>query len=87
MWKDKYFYPGHIASEEKNGKYVIKFEDSNQRTVKDSDIILCDLVSVGHTVFAERGGEGDSEAAVILESHHDEKSYSVQFTSDDVKAT
>ena len=68
---------------------MIKFEDNTQSTVKDSDIILCDLMSAGHEVFAERGEDGVSEPAVILESHHEhpEKSYFVQFTSDGLKAT
>ena len=46
-------------------------------------------MSAGHEVFAERGEDGVSEPAVILESHHEhpEKSYFVQFTSDGLKAT
>ena len=80
MWKDKHFYPGHIASEEKNGKYLIKFEDGTARTCSDTDVILCDMLSDGQEVFAERDSGGGVKANVVT-SHvrGAEKSYTVQY--------
>ena len=84
MWKDKHFYPGHIASEEKNGKYVVKFEDGTQGQCKDTDIILSDMLSEGQQVFAEKD-DGSGVLATVISSHSEgsDKIYTVQFHDDD----
>ena len=84
MWKDKHFYPGHIASRGKGGKYVIKFEDGTKRQCKDVDIIVCDLLADGQEVYAEKDDDTGVLATVVA-SHTDgsEKSYTVQFKDDE----
>ena len=83
MWKDKHFYPGHIASEDKGGKYLVKFEDGTQRQCKDTDIIVCDMLSEGQEVFAEKE-DGSGVLATVISSHSEdgEKIYTVQFQDD-----
>ena len=84
LWKDKHYYPGYIASEEKGGKYVVKFEDNTQKQCKDTDIILCDMLSEGQDVYAEKE-DGESVLATVISSHIEDgdKCYTVQFKDDD----
>ena len=85
IWKkDKHFYPGHIASEEKSGKYVVKFEDGTQMQCKETDIILCDMLGEGQEVFAEKD-EGSCVMTTVISSHSEgsDRIYTVQFHDDD----
>ena len=84
MWKDKYFYPGHIASEGKGGKYLVKFEDGTQKQCKNTDIIVCDMLSDGQEVYAAKDDDAGVLATVISSHVEDgEKSYTVQYKDDE----
>ena len=62
-WKDRCLYPGTITSKE-GQRYVVRFEDGGSLKVKQTDIIVCNLLPVGYDVLAEDEKE-DYVAAVI----------------------
>ncbi len=78
LWKDKHFYPGHIASEEDGGKFCVNFEDDTTGICKDSEVIPCDLLSDGQEVFAK--DDGDSYLAIVVRSDTREGSYVVRYS-------
>lgn len=55
-------YPGTIKSKE-GQRYVVRFEDGGSLKVKQTDVIVCNLLPVGYDVMAE--DEEDYVAAVI----------------------
>ena len=51
MWRDKHYYPGHVVQHTKS-KYSVQFEDGGTHQVKESDLIMCDLLPAGQEVMA-----------------------------------
>ena len=60
MWKDKHYYPGiveEVTTEKSRQLYLVQFDDGNQRKVKDTEIIVCDLLAVGQECMAITNAE------------------------------
>ena len=81
-WKDKHYYPAHIISSSKN-KYVVAFEDGDTRHVKETDIIVCNLLPKGQQVMAARDS-GDYEVGVVMDLTNDnvKKGCMIKFLDD-----
>jgi hypothetical protein len=81
-WKDKHFYPGHVLSADKAGKYKMQFEDGDILSVKVTDMMTCSLLPAGQSVLAVRQEWGEL-ATVTGHCHLDNKpAYVVTFTED-----
>ncbi|XP_013401840.1 uncharacterized protein LOC106167315 isoform X2 [Lingula anatina] len=65
-WKDGFFYPGVFISVEKNGKYLVYFDDEDQRQVKAADLIVNPELPVGLSVMA-LSVDGYFDSAIICE--------------------
>ena len=63
------------------GRLVVRFEDGDERSVHEDDLIVCELLPVGTNVLVRREDAEWSEPAVIL-SHWkraEVKGYKVKF--------
>jgi len=84
MWHDKHFYPGTIKSAKAEGmdKYEIRFDDGDVCLVRESDMIVCELVTVGQDVLAERRSTEGHEPGVVFGHYKrdDDFGYVVEFT-------
>lgn len=47
MWRDKYYYPGHVVSKESSSMYAVSFDDGEMMIVEKDDIIVCDMLAIG----------------------------------------
>ena len=77
MWKDKFFYPGHIVALEVSGKYTVTFEDGDVRQVKTCDLLVLELVEVGEGVMVDTG-DNWSENAIVVAHSGGPKPYTVE---------
>ena len=48
------------------GRFLVRFEDGDERSVHEEDLIVCELLPVGMNVLVQRDEEGWSEPALIL---------------------
>ncbi|XP_029635084.1 uncharacterized protein LOC115210622 isoform X1 [Octopus sinensis] len=64
-WKDGFFYPGKIASPEKNGKYLVKFVDGDKLWVKINQILSVTYLPHGQNVMVQ-SDDGFFDSGMIV---------------------
>ena len=71
----------HPQDKKSTGRFLVRFEDGDERSVHEEDLIVCELLPVGMNVLVQRDEEGWSEPALILGHWRkaDVKGYKVQF--------
>ena len=80
LWTDKHYYPGTVVKQDTSGRYEVRFEDGDVRHVIESEIIICELLSIGQTVFAENEA-GVYMSALVMDHYRrgPEVGYVVEF--------
>ena len=69
-WVDDRFYPGHVLYPAGvPHKFTVKFEDGDIRDVQESDLIVCNLIPIGHSVLAETP-DGYFDSGIVTEHYH-----------------
>ena len=68
LWTDKHYYPGTVVKQDTSGRYEVRFEDGDVRHVIESEIIVCELLTIGQSVFAENE-EGDYLPAMVMDHY------------------
>ncbi|XP_012944505.1 TP53-binding protein 1 isoform X2 [Aplysia californica] len=66
-WQDGFYYPGVLARLEPSGKkFLVKFDDGSQKSVKPHEIILAQDLPVGQSVMVLRS-DGFYECGMIMQ--------------------
>ncbi|XP_070542298.1 TP53-binding protein 1-like [Ptychodera flava] len=65
-WQDSFYYPGIVLSEEKNDKFKVKFEDGDQRSVAEKDLIIKGWLEKYSSVMAASTDEDFYEPGVVV---------------------
>lgn len=65
MWQDRTFYPGHITSTASKGRYTVRYEDGASRTVKECDMVVCELLPIGQAIMMDAMDEWAVAAEVV----------------------
>ncbi|KAG8178348.1 hypothetical protein JTE90_027218 [Oedothorax gibbosus] len=52
-WKDGYYYPGEVVSQEMEGKWSIRFEDNDLKVIPQDHLIKVAILEKGTSVFAK----------------------------------
>ena len=85
-WKDKYFYPGYVSEcNDQQQRWVVSFEDGDQRTIDSADIILIELLPLSVDVLALRTNGRDYQESAHVIGHYkfgNDIGYVVEFYSD-----
>ena len=62
------------------GRLVVRFEDGDERSVHEDDLIVCELLPVGTNVLVQREGDWSEPARILSHWKRAEvKGYEVEF--------
>ena len=91
MWQDKTYYPGTVLSKvDSTNRYIVQFDDGNSCEVRETDIIVCDMVAVGlevsggllylRTIVWFSGRSSAAATAIFLSAANRPRVHAMKFT-------
>ncbi|XP_054718571.1 TP53-binding protein 1-like [Uloborus diversus] len=64
-WKDGYYYPGTVQSQELEGRWVVMFDDGDTRTIAQENLMKLAMLQIGTSVLVQSSSDQFYDPGIV----------------------